>query len=977
MRSERCKVLTLVLATVGALILADTANAQNTGFAGLVRDSSGAVLPGVTVEASSPALIEKTRTTVTDGQGLYQIIDVRPGVYTLTFSLPGFATVKRDGLQLSAAFTATVNVEMSVGSVNETITVSGEAPNVDIRNVVQQRVLTEEVRQALPTARSMQTMGALIPGMIVTAANAPVGQDVGGLSGERGQLIIHGSRGGDMTIQLDGLPFNSVQGVGSTQYYTLNPAEAQEYQYAVGAVSADTMTGGVSANAIPKEGGNRYSGFLFAAHTTGALQSDNLTDELKATGLQSANPIERIYDYNGSFGGPLKRDALWFFGSFRSMDQNEQVTGMFRPIEPLSFVFNPALGAAGNVNLDDPAFFDSWLQSYGLRLTWQATQKNRFNVYAAHQPNGQTPQFISATRSYEAASLRKSPKTTMIQSSWKTPVTSRLFVDTSFMWFDNYFSQKETASWITPDVVSVMDTGTGMTYRSSPRYYNQLNHQPLLKSSAAYVTGTHALKVGADLQWGYTLFEANRRNLATTYVLQNGAPRQLSLIISPYSEQENFHSLALYGQDQWTLKRLTINAGIRYDYIDQSVPVQTSGPGPLTPFQTWPEIPDLVGWHDLSPRLGIAYDLFGDGKTALKATLSRYPVRNTTAFAAQNNPITYNLTATRPWTDANNDLIPQPNELGGLSNNNWGTGATTSSVDPELSRGWHKRQYNWETSVGIQHELLPAVAVNVAYVRRAYGNFTAVDNLAVTPENYSPFCINVPVDARLPEGGGNQICDVYDLNPDKRGQVQNYTTFSSAFGDQSETFNGVDVGVNARIRGRATISGGLSSGTSNNTGNALRNSTSACFVIDTPQQRFCDIDVPWLTQVKLLGTVNLPWDVNLGGSMQSTPGNEITAAYTINSAQAIGLGRPLTNGTFTVPLIQPGSMFNERVLQVDLRASKTFRVQGVRIRAMLDVANLTNASTVLLQNNTYGANWQRPSYILPGRLFKPSIELTF
>jgi hypothetical protein len=977
MPASSYRAIPIVLSLLGVVGASEVASAQNTGFAGVVKDSSGAVLPGVSVEASSPALIEKVRTTTTDAQGLFQIVDVRPGIYTLTFTLPGFTTVRREGLQLSAAFTATVNVDMNVGSVNETVTVSGESPTVDVRNVVQQRVLTEEIRQALPTARSMQTMGALIPGMIVTAANAPVGQDVGGLSGERGQLIIHGSRGGDMTIQLDGMPFNSVQGVGSTQYYTLNPAEAQEYQYAVGAVSADTMTGGVSANAIPKEGGNRYSMFLFAAHTTGDLQADNLTDALKAGGLQTANPIRRIYDYNGAFGGPLRQDKLWFFGSFRQMDQNEQVTGMFRPIEPLSFVFNPALGAAGNVDLNQPAIFDSWLRSYGMRLTWQVNQKHRLSLYGAHQPNGQTPQFMSGTRSYEAASLRKSPKTTMIQASWKMPVTSHLVVDASFMGFDNYFTQKETVAWIRPDTVAVMDTGTGMTYRASPRYYNQLNHQPLIKGAATYVTGSHAIKIGGDVQWGYTLFEANRRNLGMTYVLNNGVPRQLSLIISPYSEQENFHQFSTYAQDQWTLKQLTINAGIRFDYVNQHVPVQTSGPGPNTPFQLWPEIPDLVGWKDLSPRLGVAYDLFGNGKTAVKATVSRYPVRNTTAFAAQNNPITFNQTATRTWTDSNNDMLPQESELGGLSNNNFGTGATTSTANDDLRRGWHKRQFNWETSLGVQHELMPALSVNVAYVRRAYGNFTAVDNLDVTPADYSPFCITAPADSRLPDGGGSQICDLYDLNPNKRGLVHNYTTFASEFGDQSETFNGIDVGVNVRLPGRATLSGGIASGTSNNTGNALRNSTSSCFVIDTPQLRFCEIDVPWLTQAKVLGTVVLPWDINLGGSLQSTPGNEITAAYTVSSAQVTGLGRPLTNGTFTVPLIQPGSMFNDRVLQLDLRASKSFRLQGMRIRAMLDVGNLTNASTVLLQNNTYGANWQRPTYILPGRIFKPSVEVTF
>ena len=238
-------------------------------------------------------------------------------------------------------------------------------------------MLTEEVREALPTARSMQTMGALIPGMIVTAANAPVGQDVGGLSGERGQLLIHGSRGGDMTIQLDGMAFNSNQGVGSTQDYTLNPAEAQDIPVRSGRGVGRHDDRRRQRECHPEEGGNRYSGFLFAAHTTGALQSDNLTDELKASGLQSANPIQRIYDYNGSFGGPLKRDQIvvfWIVPLHGSEGAGHRDVPAYRSAV-VRLQSKP--GSAGNVDLNQPAMFDSWLHSYGLRMTWQATQKHR------------------------------------------------------------------------------------------------------------------------------------------------------------------------------------------------------------------------------------------------------------------------------------------------------------------------------------------------------------------------------------------------------------------------------------------------------------------------------------------------------------------------------------------------------------------------------------------------------------------------
>ena len=211
------------------LLTPGLAVAQNTGIAGLVRDTSGAVMPGVTVEAASPSLIEKVRSTVTDGQGLYQIVDLRPGVYTVTFSLPGFSSIKREGIELSASFTATVNAELKVGAVEETVVVSGQPANVDVRNVVQQKVLNEEVRESLPTARSIQTMAAVIPGIVTTATNRPSGQDVGGLSGDRGNILIHGSRPGDMTIQLDGLSWNLALSNGAAQGFTLNPAEAEEY----------------------------------------------------------------------------------------------------------------------------------------------------------------------------------------------------------------------------------------------------------------------------------------------------------------------------------------------------------------------------------------------------------------------------------------------------------------------------------------------------------------------------------------------------------------------------------------------------------------------------------------------------------------------------------------------------------------------------------------------------------------------------
>jgi hypothetical protein len=219
---------------------------------------------------------------------------------------------------------------------------------------------------------------------------------------------------------------------------------------------------------------------------------------------------------------------------------------------------------------------------------------------------------------------------------------------------------------------------------------------------------------------------------------------------------------------------------------------------------------------------------------------------------------------------------------------------------------------------------------------------------------------------------------LYDLNPAKVGQVDSLRTRADNFGTQTETYNGVDVGLTIRLPHRTQIFGGFSTGTSFNVGNALTNSTEACFIIDNPDAlRFCEVDVPWLTQAKFLGTVGLPAGIDLGITVQSSPGPEILANYTVNSSQVQRLGRNLTTGTATIPLIAPAAVFGDRINQLDLRVAKTLRYRGIRIRGILDLGNVLNASTILLQNNTYGPNWQRPTFIMPGRLIKPAVQVDF
>lgn len=971
----------LVCAHLG---MPETAAAQTTGIAGAVRDTSGAVLPGVTVEASSPALIEKTRSAVTDERGLYSIIALRPGTYTVTFTLPGFQNFRREGIELTGSFTATVNAELRVSGVEETVTVTGQSPVVDIRNVIQQRVLTDQQREALPTGRSVQMMAQTIPGITQNPVSRPSGQDVGGLSGERGVLLIHGSKASDFALQVDGTPL-TIGAFAGNQTVNLNPTEAQEFVYETGAIAAETMTGGVRVNVVPKEGGNRYSGQFMGAYVPDAFQSNNLTDELKTQGLQSANNLLKSWDYNYAAGGPIKRDRLWFFASYRDWGLKETISGMFRMVDPLSFVFDPRLGAAGNADLSRPAEVKSWQHTGGARLTWQINNKNKVSFYGMNSPRLWNGAEMSGTRAYEASVTQKVTRNFFLHGVWKAPVTTRLLLQAAVARMDSQIAYDEMPG-VVPGTIAVTDSGTGISYRARSNYF--LNNYPdnHVNVSVAYVTGSHAAKFGVQFAKGYLEQRNFREPGAMSYSLRNGVPTAITVYNAPRNPWYDHRNLGIYLQDQWTLRRLTVNAGLRFDYHNQGVlDKQTSGPNQFAPLQHWPAFDDVANWKDVSPRLGVSYDLFGTGKTALKGSLSRYvAATSVSSLAFTINPMELNASATRTWNDVNRDFIPQESELGPLSNRNFGTTQTSIRLDEAFTQGWGHRFNNWEGSLGVQHEVLPGVGLSASYIHRWYGNFDVLDNLLVTPSDNDEFCITAPTDTRLGDVSGSRICGLYDLNPSKLGQVLNFRTGAESYGERKETFDGIDVTLNARFPHNMTIAGGLSSGTSTN---LSVNSSEACFAVDSPVTaarafttgawRFCDVNMPWKTAVRFLGTVGLPGGVDLGATFQSNPGPELRANYTVTNAQVQGLGRNLVSGSATLELIEPGSLYGDRVYQIDLRVSKRLRYRALRVRLNLDLANALNSSAILVYNQTYGSNWLRPTYIMPGRVIKPSVQIDF
>ncbi len=490
--------------------------AQNTGIAGVVRDTSGAVMPGVTVDAASPALIEKVRSVVSDTQGLYSIIDLRPGVYTVTFTLPGFTTVKREGVELIGAFTATVNAELRVGAVQETITVTGETPTVDTHNVVQQRVVTGAERAQLPTGRHTISITELIPGVTTTGSGHPTGHDVAGIAAQRGAAMIHGSRTNDFASQIDGAP-STLGGNTASSSWQADPLEVQEMVFETGGIAAEQAAGGVRVNVLPKEGGNRFTGSAYYSFTNEDLQANNIDEELIALGLTTPNSFQRHHDLNIAGGGPINRDRLWFFSSLRNWGKAEQVAGMFRMIDPRAFVFDPRLGVAGNADPTKPAYNTESNRSYGTRLTWQATQRNKFGFYVANQPRGLGPQdgneegcacaaAITGLISYEAGYIQPNKRNSMVIGTWKAPITSRVLVEagvsTSLIHTAREPGPENQYMW-DENIITVTDLGTGYSFRSKQGAADHVywTHHSA-RTAVSYVPGAHTVKFGVQVPMG-------------------------------------------------------------------------------------------------------------------------------------------------------------------------------------------------------------------------------------------------------------------------------------------------------------------------------------------------------------------------------------------------------------------------------------------------------------------------------------------
>jgi hypothetical protein len=988
------------------LVGASAVHAQS-AIAGVVRDTSGAVIPGVTVEAASPVLIERVRSAITDAQGQYKIVDLRPGTYSVTFSLTGFSTVKREGIELPANFTAPVNADLKVGALEETVTVSGSSPVVDVQQAVTTQVLPQTLLDAVPTGgRNIQSVGSTLVG--VTQSQP----DVGGAQGmQQTYIAAHGSDPKDNYIMVDGIRLNGMEGDGAIQQY-FNEGMFTEMSYQTAGASAEASGGGVRLNMIPKDGGNVLRGDLFFSATGSKLQANPLPASLASKGLQAGNALNNIHDINFSAGGPIKSDKVWFFGSIRHWGVNQTVANAFYPavaFSPTDATFSPDQSR----QVPD----DNLIKSFMARVTYQVSARNKFSMYLdriikfrGHEQNSVAG--VSNLWSEDTFSTRMPKQYYMSEMKWTGTWTTRLLFEAGLGVNNESYTTGELQPRLEDclnaanpcNPIAKVSTTNGQTWGApiNPFYV----HKPVRETgitALSYVTGTHALKGGMELSRGKSGLQRNFQNPNVNFYERyhdvNGVsvPFQVTIYNTPVEEFDNLNAdLGLFVQDTWTLKRLTITPGLRWEYFKASYPDEgVSIPQqalmisegyaarPLFPGQT---MPIFKNW---APRFGASYDVFGNGKTAVKASVNKYNAAfSTVTFPQAYNPMLLS-TDTRNWLNpaaTGNIFVPGVSQLGPSTNSSFGL--VTRTPDPGITR-----PYNVEITTSVQHELRPGMSVNFGFYHRHYYNLIYTDNTALDGQNaFTAISIPNPCYTGTVACGGNQpqTLTVYKIDPTLIGKGAPVVDKNSS--TNFRVYNGFEGSFMARIRSNTQVFGGFLMARQISrlcdSGDTTATITFAQ-ASDPNYTIFCDqtqFNVPFRTQIKFGGTFPLPYGFNVGGTFQSYPGtrNYGSGATSFDYLQQTYLvpSALLTPGQAqeTVNLNTPGSLYLPRWNQLDLRIAKKFNLPGGGNRTwqiQADIFNTLNSHPILAVTTNYGSALGRPTQALQPRILTLGAQLHF
>ena len=1082
------------------------ARGQTNGrFVGRVADNTGGVLPGVTVEASSPGLIEGSRVATTDGAGRYALIDLRPGMYSLAFTLPGFSSVVVEDQALPAGVAVAVDAELAVGGRAETVTVSGEMPVVDVQSTRRVDVLDTGLLDAIPTGRNIYSTAQLVVGIKL---NRP---DVGlAASGGPMLMMTRGMSWRQVTVAVDGQLVNGTDHDGGIQNYH-NELATQELTYETGGMSAETSGGGVRINMIPREGGNTFGGQFYTGYSSRALAADHtVVPEARRTSpdgtvrARSSEGNELLWDLNAAYGGPIVRERLWFFTSARRWQVDKPVTDSFYRNRDGTWprYFDPdPVTLDGREGRDLLPGIDANTGISGLaRLTGRAGPSNKLSAYMDRIGKDRFRVHVAGDDPATASNHDGAPIYYTGAVKWTSTLSARALLEAGYSTNVENWSYDDvrdlapfgparrlrqprprgvplcasTPCYHVGDPGAVaMQSGAGMDpwYRFVRRndsstnfrdrggwsYAHETPERFNYNVSLAYVTGSHNVKVGVMSSWGphHRAHSANADLWHQSY--RDGVPYQVRVSNLPTWRPMEFRDNGYYAQDTWTMDRLTLNLGLRFETMHGSNPATRRVRSRFVPGFEAPRRSDLPNWKDVAPRLGAASDLFGNGSTAIKFSYGRYNASNTTSYSRQFHAAR-SLGEDRTWFDCalsplddtrcatrqelaamgfdpdvafgtrpgdtyapvaagttghdrhggtNGDDYVQDWEIGFPASGAFGRLGAVPAADPDgVERPWVGL-----ASLGIEHEVAAGLRVSFNWYRRDSFDPIIQYGRGVTHADWTRLTFPNPcaVTGRAPSGvpcssrgvEAPPTLTIYNLDPEARDR---YGTerFMRNSDRNRDVYNGFDAGFHGRLPSGVTVFGGWS---------MERNVMTRCDQPEDPNRLlFCDArqyDVPWLHDFKVSGTVPLPGGLTFSGSAQFYPAHEVTVdglltgnfggnfggtyqggstfddrhafagnlRYDMSVADFEALGAARTRALM-IPLMPPGSLFADRLAQIDVSIRKTFTLSnGMRWDVQADVYNLPNHFPILQMNPAYGSGFGDATRTLNRRFLQLATHL--
>lgn len=942
------RVVVAAAACIALLLGAFPARAQvlTGSITGTVSDDSGAVLPGVNVTVTGERLAAGPQTQVTDANGSYRFERLAPGGYDVKFELQGFKTVDRLDVRLNAGFVATISPKLEVGALTETITVTGASPTVDVRSNVQQTVMNQEILEGVPTGRDPWSLAKIIPGVQVST------YDVGGTQSiQQSSLSSHGSNTADVSYNIDGANVNWPGGGGGATMLYYDQGMFEEVNYMTSAIPAEVLAGGVSINMVTKAGTNKWAGTVRYNFANDDLQSSNWekTQQINPTFL--GNPTLKTYDLNVSGGGPVVANKLWLNGTYRKWVVNKLVNAR-----------NPD----GSQALDD-----NDLKNYSGKAVYQVNPNHRLtgsylwnDKIRGHRRD--TPPEIME----DIASLVQSNPAQTIQGKY-SGIFNRLVFESNFSVMDG--ETKYDYQPGTDGAIRRVDNARSEAFFAATRQEYQPNSRTQWDNIVSYNLskgGDHLIKGG--VQFGRLYYESDYTLNGDHYVeYNNGVAAQVRQFNTPVNSKNIAHVLGFFLQDSWSINRLTLNLGGRYDRYtgilpDQSAPATQFAPARNVSDQNVIE-QDIFVW-----RAGAAYDLTGNGMTALKASASRYGLQTGIDRVTLVNPLTAG-NRTCPWTDPNGDGVFQTSEVNVAQ-----CGAFSGGVNTNYAGGV-KWPYSDEYTAGIEQQLPGAIRVGAMFFYRTNKEQLGQRNQAVPSSAYTPYQITIP------NGPGGTVANpqpqqvtIYNLDPALVSAQNNvrdnqdfldtrYRGIEFTAAKRMSTWQmvaGLTIGQN---RGGVNATGGQSNSNDLNDPNWTATGTDGIIGSDSN------------VAFRLSGSYKFPWDINVAGSMIANSGYPYLSSIVVTRAQAAQWGLPvqLTRASQTVLLSERGDERFDNVTMVDLRVSKSFRFGSRSITPEINVFNLGNADTATNIIQTVGATYLRPSEILSPRIIRVGLVFNF